>query len=486
MPALAPGRAALAAAATALGLSLAAGCGDAARALGSGAPGPAAALELVDALRARYGPAERDPALQAARPKLAAAALVPSRAFDDKSLWTAGEGEWKSLWLEGNGAPGAYRLVLRASAPAPGEPGAYRARLTLRRLGAERFEWTTQEALVVGRLRPEAIAAAWRALLLAAERDPDPRGNLAAALPRAARALGRLFDLEALTVEKPGDGTARVEVAVRVRPDRIKAESPKLAAYLSRRADGLRMAMTASGSDGRTLWSAEANDTLWRVRLRVREGVLVPLEGAAGGAGGTVRVLIDYSFKAGLFRAGLRGLAADVEASPTGELGFVARLRQQPDWQLPFLVEPLLRGSLRYPFEGAGSEMEVALRTDEGRSELVTESRLRLRESWIVRWLGGFTTKALTELRAAEVEADRYALECLTAVREDLAGLIGATDSSQGRVNPGVFRITAPGHSDVGGQGCGEESAGERKYSQERRWAPADVNVGVRRQQRVR
>jgi hypothetical protein len=414
-------------------LALACGCGEAVRALGSGPGGPAAALELVDALRARLGPAQREPVLQAARPKLAAAVFVPSRAFGDASLWTAGEGDWKALWLEGGGPPGAYRLGLRASAPEPGAAGAYRARLTLRRLGAERYEWTTHEALVLGRIRPEDMAAAWRALLRAAEQGGELPARAAAALPRASRAFARLFDLEALTASRLGDGTTLVEVAVRVRPDRIKAEAPKFAAYLSRRSEGLRAAITARVADGRALWSAEANEGAWRLRLRVRDGVLVPLEGAPAGGEGGLRVVTDYSFKAGLFRAGLRGLIADVEPSvAAGDLRLVARFREQPDWQLPFLVEPLLRASLRYPFEGPGSEFEVALRAEGSHGELVSESRARLRESWIVRWLGGFTTKALEELRAAEAEADRYALECLTAVREDVAERIGQSGNGAG------------------------------------------------------
>src|SRR5215470_17585375 len=96
-------------------LGLTAGCGDAARALGSGPDGPAAALELLDALRARLGPAQREPGLQAMRPKLAAAALAPSRVFDDASVWTASEGDWRALSLEGRGAPGAYRMGVRPS-----------------------------------------------------------------------------------------------------------------------------------------------------------------------------------------------------------------------------------------------------------------------------------------------------------------------------------------------------------------------------------
>ena len=121
--------------------------------------------------------------------------------------------------------------------------------------------------------------------------------------------------------------------------------------------------------------------------------------------------MTDYSFKAGLFRAGLRGLAADVDLSASpGELGFVARFQEQPDWQLPFLVEPLLRASLRYPFEGPGSQFETTLRAEQGRGELASESRARLRESWIVRWLGGFTTKAPRRQGTKEIHEPTWCL----------------------------------------------------------------------------
>jgi hypothetical protein len=50
------------------------------------------------------------------------------------------------------------------------------------------------------------------------------------------------------------------------------------------------------------------------------------------------------------------------------------------------VTQPFITGVLRYPFEVPAP------------------------------WLGSFSSKAL-----AEDEADRYALECLTPVREDLA-----------------------------------------------------------------
>jgi hypothetical protein len=105
------------------------------------------------------------------------------------------------------------------------------------------------------------------------------------------------------------------------------------------------------------------------------------------------------------------------------EKGFRARFVEEPDWDLPFLVEPLLRGPLRFPFEGPGSEAGWAAReTAEGGTRLVRHYRARVRETWILRWLGGMTGTAVDEFRrGAEAEADRFHRDCLLALRDDLA-----------------------------------------------------------------
>jgi hypothetical protein len=409
-------------------LALATGCQPAARRLSAGPGGPQAAISLLDALRGRYGTIAREPGLETVRPKLGSAGLVPSRVFDDASVWTASEGEWRALWLEGAGTAGAYRLGVRATAALPRAPGEYRARIALRRQASGRFEWSTFDELALGPVRPADLAAAFRALLEAAESEPrgDARGRVVAALPRAARALGRLFDLEALTLSADAGGAQRIDVGLRLRPDRLQAEAPRFAAYLVRRSQGVRFTMAATVPDGRPLWSAQAEDDRWRLRLRTRGGRLVPLTGEPVHQAGRLRFTLDYSFKAGWFRVGLRGLSANLDPAPGNEaLGFVARFVDQPDWQLPFVIEPFMRASLRYPFEPPGALFSLAVREEPGRgSLLVSESTLRVRESWIVRWLGGISDRALAELRVAEAEADAYGLECLTALREDLAALL--------------------------------------------------------------
>ena len=328
-------------------LALAVGCDQAARGLGGGPGGGAAATTLVDALRARYGRIAREPSLEKARPKIEAAVLVPSRVFDDRSVWTGTEGDWRSLSVEGRGSPGAYRLGLRATPALPRAPGEYRARIALRRQESGDFEWDTFDELALGPLRPTELSAAFQALLRSAEQGRgDARAQVAAAMPRSARALGRLFDLEALSLSPEPDGTQRIEIGVRQRPERLKGEAPKLAAYLERRARGTQIKMAVALPDGRPLWAAEGADGAWRIRLRARGGRLLPLQGPP--AGGPLHARLDYSVKAGLFRVGVRGLKAEIDTAPAGEsLALAVRFAEEPEWRIPFLIKPFMRASLR-------------------------------------------------------------------------------------------------------------------------------------------
>jgi hypothetical protein len=402
-------------------------CGEAARGLATGPHGRADALALVDALRARYGIVTREPSLAALRPKLASALMVPSRVHGDASVWSHSEGEWRAFWLEGGGAPGAYTLALRPSPKLPREPGAYRARVALSRLQPGRFEWSTVEETALGPLRPERLTDAFRALLRAAQAaaGSDARAAAVAAMPRSAEAFGRLFDVEALAVTAAPDATTAVALGLRLQPQRLRATMPRFAAYVAKYSRGLRLGVRALLPDGRALWALTVEDTSWRLRLRVKDGSLVPLEGAPAHDAARLRLLVDYTFKAGMFRIGVERMPVDVDPRPLpGQLAFSARFVEQPDWQVPFLVQPFMRASLRYPFEAPGSEFRLALRADPERGTLlVSDTRVRVRESWIVRWLGGFSQKALDDLRAAEAEADRFTLECLTALRADLAAL---------------------------------------------------------------
>jgi hypothetical protein len=423
----------------ALGVSLAfvlllCGCREAAQGLGAGPAGPAAADDLVVAIATRFGPIERGARFDAARPKLARSALVPSRVFDEPDVWTAREGDWRQMDFFGHRDGEAYRLDVRPSAPPPTEPGDYRGRLRLHRIEDGRYEWRVRQELAVGRLRVDDVAETATALLRSAEdvSAAEARSRAARSFPRATAAFSRLFDLETLELRPEGAGATAVDLGIRLKPERIRTAMPRYAAFLEKHAAPMRWNATLTDASGAAWWTVEFEELRWTIRFRVRDGSLVPLQGRADRRmPSRLRVAFDYSTKAGLFTFGVRGLVADVTLTRLpGEKGYAASFRQEPEWRLPFLVRPLLRSSLRYPFEGTGSSSALALREQtDGPTELVREFDTRVRESWIVKWIGGVGNTAMSDFRkGAESESDRYSQECLYALRDDVVTLLNGAN----------------------------------------------------------
>ncbi len=416
--------------ALALALALAhASCQPAARELAAGPAGTAAASTLVEALALRFGETGREPEFDALRPKLARAALVPSWVFDDGSAWPRKGDGWREAEFAGYGAAGGYRIGVRAEAPEPVAPGQYRGRLRLEKIAGGRFEWSVREELAVGALRPAELAAALDSLLWGAEAydETTARAAIAAAFPRASAKLGLLLSLDTLALGRDAQGATSLRVAVRLTPAGLRAFAPRYAAFVEKYLTPIRTRVVVADAAGATWWTLDGERNLWTLRLRVRGGSLVPLEGdAERRMPEALRVTSDYATRMGRFGIAARGLVADVALTRTPvEKGFVAHFRRKPDWDLPFLVEPLLGGPLSYPFDGPGSEAGWAARETPSGTRFVRHYRTRVRETFILRWLGGMTSRALSEFRSgAEREADRYHGECLLAVRDDLVELL--------------------------------------------------------------
>jgi hypothetical protein len=414
-----------------LALSLAAmpACRPAARDLARGPAGADAPRALAQSLADRFGPIEREPGFDALRPKLARAALVPSRVFDDATAWTTRGDDWRAVELTGYASGDAYRMGVRGEAPWPAAPGQYRGRVRLQRVAGGRFEWTVDEALAVGRVRPSDLAAALDAMFRAAETSSEAsaRAAIPAAFPRASDKLGLLLHLETLTLQPEAQGSTAVRLGVRLTPAGIRGLAPRYAAYLEKYARPIRTSLVVADPEGVAWWTLDVADNLWTVRLRLRDGNLVPLEGPADRRlPSRLRATGDYSTKMGRFEVGAAHLAADVDLTRTAdEKGLSARFQEEPDWHLPFLVDVLLGGPLHYPFERPGSEVSWAAReAPAGGTLVVGRYRTRVQETWILRWLGGLTSNAMGEFRrGAEAEADRFNRDCLLALRDDLVAL---------------------------------------------------------------
>jgi hypothetical protein len=222
-------------------------------------------------------------------------------------------------------------------------------------------------------------------------------------------------------------GATSVRLAVRLTPAGIRGFAPRYAAFLEKYATPIRTSFVVADPGGVAWWRLEAAGNLWSVHLRVRDGSLVPLDGSADRRlPSRLRATGDYATRMGRFGVGAKRIAADVELTRTaGEKAISARFREEPEWQMPFLADLFLGGPLSYPFEGPGSEVRWGAREAPGGTTLfVGRYRARVRETWILRWLGGLTNNALGEFRRdAEQEADLYVRECLLALRDDLDAL---------------------------------------------------------------
>ncbi len=383
---------------------------------------------VVDTLASRFGPVELEPGLAALRPRMARAGLVPSRVYDDTSAWSSRGDAWRALEFTGYRADGAYRLGLRAQAPEPMRAGEYRGRVRLQRVASGRFEWTARDELAVGEARVDDLAQAFDTLLrgLEAGSEASLRAAIARHLPRASARLGALYSLERLVLQREPGGTTAVQIGVRLTPAGVRAASPRYAAFLEKYAAPIRGSLVVADAGGAVWWTLTAADRLWTLRMRLQDGHLVPLDGAATRRlPDRLRVTTDVSTRMGAFGVGAKRLVMDVTLSRTPDAaGMTARFTQEPDWQLPFMVETILDNPLEYPFEAPGSELAWTIRDTPAGGMLERGYRARVRESWILRWLAAMANDAIGDFRAgAEREADHFQRQWLLALRDDLAAL---------------------------------------------------------------
>jgi hypothetical protein len=286
------------------------------------------------------------------------------------------------------------------------------------------------QELAVGSLRPadasDALTALFRSLEGATPEEARARGLKA--FPRAAEALSRLYHLETLELTPKPGGVTAVRLGIRMRPDTLRPTAPRYAAFLEKVAAPMKTRARLYDTSGAAWWRVELDELLWTFSFHVRDGSLVPLEGPRERRlPDSVQLAVDFSTKLGPFTVGVRNLVADVTLTRADEeKGYTARYSREPEWRLPFFIKPLLGGPLSYPFEGPGSSSSFALRMPvNGPTELARSYDMRVRESWILKWMGGLGGSTMGDFRkGAESESDRYSRECLYALRDDVVTLL--------------------------------------------------------------
>jgi hypothetical protein len=396
---------------------------------------PAAAVAhteaLAAALEARFTRVYRAPRYAAARLRIARYAGAPSKLVNDTALWTAArttrEGAEREQEAFSSLVAGRYRFVEQPRAPVPVRVGDERHLVRLRQLSASEWGWHTEVEHAVGTITPEGAAALLRGWFRSLERTPgEIRADYRATFPRTAQALGRLVTLDSIATQRDGEGATQVTLRMQVRARQLQGTFPHFAAFIARYVEPARYRYRLADAAGTTWWDAQAADRVLTVRLRVRNGVLLPLGGGTRPLPDTVVLHADARAKVGLFSVGVSGMRGTFAIHrAAGERSWFLRFTEPPTWHLPLVAERLLATPLRRPFLGGGVQLRTGFRTGpQGQALLFRHIDLAVQESAIVRWLGNLGFTAVSEHEgAADEEEDRFLVELFRALRDDLTAL---------------------------------------------------------------
>ena len=392
--------------------------------------------QMVEAFATRFSPNIYDARYNAARVKLAEAALTPSRIFDDTTVWTA-QPTATSRTLMIAGAPasdGKYHFDTRTALTPITRIGEARHTITLDQVASNQFRWNTRVDLSVGAITADEVATALEALLRTPEGRAQHtlRAEYRGAFPRATTAFGRGFTLDSVAVGLPGSAAGATNVLLRFtfKPELMKPSFPKLAEYLDKYLGPAKYHFTLTDRAGTQLFDIAGRDRAMTIRYRVAQGKLVSLIGPVRPWPDALTLRADVSVKVKFFTVGFHELNADFVISNTTsgnahERAWMVVAQREPKWDLPLITERLIRSPLRHPFEGEGSSFRLAVRDSTGGQSVFTRrTRLEVQESAIMRFLGSLASHAIGDLDGGvEEEEHRFLRDGLLAVQADLRAI---------------------------------------------------------------
>lgn len=407
-------------------LLLAAACSDSLRSTGA-TPELAAdhSAGVFNAVAIRFDQPILAPGYVQARRDLASSALVPSRIFDDSSLWSEmPSATSRALFLTGGFSDGHYRLVEGRSLSAPSAPADTRHAVVLQRLSPSVYRWTTDVDMAIGNISAADVSMLIHGLLRSADArsEREARADFAASFPRAAAAFGRGFQVDSLQLVPGPDGTTSVALTLGFRPEVMQRSFPRLAAYVDKYLGPAKYAFVLSEPSGARVFMMIGHDRQVTLRYRLQRGVPVTLDGAPRSWDDSLVLTSDLSLRVRLLTIGFHHLVTEFLINDAGhDRSWTVIARQEPKWDLPFLTERLLRAPLRQPFEGAGARMEFFVRDSAGAQTLFGhEIRLDVQESAIARFIGALAAHAVAELDpGVEAEEDQFLHEGFAALAED-------------------------------------------------------------------
>lgn len=416
-------------AAVAAGGFAVASCADSFRSTGfTAAVAESHADEMFAAVATRVTQVQLVPKYEHARLELVKSALIPSRIFDDTSVWTLQPSPSTRILLVHGGMDdksGHYRLEPRTSLTALARGGDTRHTMELQLLEPDVFRWNTNVDMGIGSITAEEVSNLCVVLFGAADGRTEAQviEDYRGAFPKTSAVFGRGFAIDSLRVSRaPGGGTS-VSITAGFHPETMRPFYPALANYLDKYLGPAKYHFALADRSGTPLLDAVGHDRSLTLRYRLLDGKLTSLTGPPKPWPDTLRLTSDVLVRVKLFNVGFHQLVTDFVISNVGhDRAFTIIAQHEPQWDLPLATAHLIRTPLHRPFVGQGSLLQFSIRDSAG-AQTVFARRMRfdVQESTIARFLGSIAGRMLSDLdENAETDEDRFLRDGFVAMQADL------------------------------------------------------------------
>ncbi|MBI3792994.1 MAG: hypothetical protein HY275_19235, partial [Gemmatimonadetes bacterium] len=388
------------------------------------------AAQLFTAFADRFNAVHRAPRFAVARAKISKGWLSPSTIYRDTSVWMSRTDSLVSFTGFGKFLPFGYVLQERNPLPPVVALADARHLITLHPTPEHDWEWNAKVDFAIGTVKADEMAHLFASLLAAGEGhgDKELKAEIQHTIPNTALAASKLFDLDSLRALPLADGSSGMLLQASTHPERIAATLPGFSTFAKRYLVGSSWRLQLRDKQGATWFFIDGRNGVMQLRWRVHHGELLPFEGGARPMPDDLELEIETRVKVGIFNVGLSNLVADFTFvhTPT-ERGWLLHMNRPPKWHLPLGVARLIDGSLKRPFNGEGSTVRFGFRDNEGGPTTISRSTHGfVRESAIVRWMGGLSGTVAGEFGATEQEEARFLTDIFAGMRKDAASMYGA------------------------------------------------------------